>query len=722
MVKKNFLKSSLIIALAVITALTVAVMLPNKVSAASNDSKTITLTYSAHMQTYGDGNVVKAGNEVTATPTSFAGVTGESKRMESLTMAFEGPTGVSLKYQAHVQGLGWTTEVPVTKEGTTFVGTKGQSKRVEAVKITVVGLDKLTNAGYEIRYRAHVQGIGWQDWVTADASEYNETERNFAGTKGESRRIEAIEIVVVHVHQKGEYTYNGETDDGVAQHTMICPLCKERIVEDCTYGEWTTSQDGTNVTRTCVCGHTETKKLQKVLNDEATTDVEVDKVNTTLTVPLNKTLTVDDKLESGAEITVKGTLILRGTTDSSAKLKGNGTVIWAPEAETETEFQTKCGNLANALKLSGGAVSDPKTSLKYEIRLPEMEEPQTILTTDDSDVITIGPNYNITLDLGKNELKLKPTASNVKGLIDNKANLTIQNGILTDDKTTGEISKYVLQNEATGKLTLENVTINTKNRAIGTIGDLTISNSTIKGTDNAYVAVKVGDLASAGPVTDNLSEKTISLDNVKIEGVENGLVTLAMNATVTLNDVDVVAKEFALTTNAYSPSKNNSYIVTGGSYKVTNENATVAYLASTGKSVFTDCTLEGANGIETSGTELTLDGATIKATGKTYWGTGIEMAKQGGPTQAGAAVLLRVCKNYGDKAGIKLLVKNSTLISTNGYAVNVAAGEELNDAVKNVSISYDTASYEELDGKCGPQYVADKLKEITTTHYDVVEG
>jgi len=41
---------------------------------------------------------------------------------------------------------------------------------------------------YSIRYRAHVQNIGWQGW---------RTDGQTAGTVGQSLRIEAVEIVLV---------------------------------------------------------------------------------------------------------------------------------------------------------------------------------------------------------------------------------------------------------------------------------------------------------------------------------------------------------------------------------------------------------------------------------------------------------------------------------------------------------------------------------------------
>jgi len=78
-------------------------------------------------------------------------------------------------YQVSVQDIGW---MPPVKEGE-IAGTVGESRRLEALQIHFAG---------GIKYRAHVQDIGWQDWVY---------EGGIAGTVDESRRMEAIKIQMV---------------------------------------------------------------------------------------------------------------------------------------------------------------------------------------------------------------------------------------------------------------------------------------------------------------------------------------------------------------------------------------------------------------------------------------------------------------------------------------------------------------------------------------------
>ncbi len=167
---------------------------------ASTDSSEIKLTCSAHVQTYAwlKENVVDS-------QTVRVGTEGKAKRMEALEINVEAPEGVTLKYRAHVQTYGWQNWVTAdNKSGTNYIGTTGQRKRVEGIQIVVEGLE-----GYELKYRAHVQTYGWLDWVTAESSTdgltFIETEHkgiNYAGTSGVRKRMEALEIMLVPVQKE----------------------------------------------------------------------------------------------------------------------------------------------------------------------------------------------------------------------------------------------------------------------------------------------------------------------------------------------------------------------------------------------------------------------------------------------------------------------------------------------------------------------------------------
>ena len=59
-----------------------------------------------------------------------------------------------------------------------YIKKEGEGKRIEAIILQ-------GNNGLDLSYRVHIQDIGWSDWVQNG---------QIAGTTGESKRIEAIEI------------------------------------------------------------------------------------------------------------------------------------------------------------------------------------------------------------------------------------------------------------------------------------------------------------------------------------------------------------------------------------------------------------------------------------------------------------------------------------------------------------------------------------------------
>jgi uncharacterized protein YjdB len=62
---------------------------------------------------------------------------------------------------------------------------EGKSLRLEALQIMLEGTD---TDKYIVEYQAHVQNIGWQNWVK---------DGEVAGTTGQSKRMEAIKIRIV---------------------------------------------------------------------------------------------------------------------------------------------------------------------------------------------------------------------------------------------------------------------------------------------------------------------------------------------------------------------------------------------------------------------------------------------------------------------------------------------------------------------------------------------
>ncbi len=114
--------------------------------------------------------------------------------------ADEGDARPIVNYAVHAQSFGWMTPV---KDGER-AGSIGKSKRVEAIAISlntngILGEDGKPITG-GIKFRTHVQSIGWQDWVYADADgesvSINIQNKKYAGTMGKAKRVEAIEIAL----------------------------------------------------------------------------------------------------------------------------------------------------------------------------------------------------------------------------------------------------------------------------------------------------------------------------------------------------------------------------------------------------------------------------------------------------------------------------------------------------------------------------------------------
>lgn len=149
--------------------------------AAAEDS-VISLSGTAHVQTYGDKDATIVNED--GIETLVLGSRGESKRVEQITINFENNTGYegSMEYRVHRQTYGWTAWVEAGQPA----GTTGESKRLEAIEIRLTG--ELAEH-YDVRYAAHAQNYGdSQGWV------YNGA---LAGTTGESKRLEEIKVQII---------------------------------------------------------------------------------------------------------------------------------------------------------------------------------------------------------------------------------------------------------------------------------------------------------------------------------------------------------------------------------------------------------------------------------------------------------------------------------------------------------------------------------------------
>ena len=134
------------------------------------------ISYSGHVQTYGDLDAVSNG--------ATLGTTGKAKRLEALKVKVSHEADEiygTVKYSVHCQTYGWMGEVSEKK----LAGTTGQSKRLEAITVSLSG-DLATYC--DVYYRVHCQRLGWLGWAKNGAK---------AGTAGYSYRMEAIQIKIV---------------------------------------------------------------------------------------------------------------------------------------------------------------------------------------------------------------------------------------------------------------------------------------------------------------------------------------------------------------------------------------------------------------------------------------------------------------------------------------------------------------------------------------------
>lgn len=120
------------------------------------------LKYQAHVENIGWQDWVYNGQ--------VAGTTGESLRMEAIRINFSG----EIEAKAHLQDIGWVDYGKITKD--TIIGSTGESRRLE--DLCLKG---------DIMYRVHVEDTGWTQWTVADGIAT-------LGTVGLSKRLEAIEI------------------------------------------------------------------------------------------------------------------------------------------------------------------------------------------------------------------------------------------------------------------------------------------------------------------------------------------------------------------------------------------------------------------------------------------------------------------------------------------------------------------------------------------------
>lgn len=145
----------------------------------------IGVAYRGHVQN--QGNMPKPEGTMVAGPEAL-GTRGQSLRVEGFWIELTGnvPEGANIVYEVHVQNEGWMTSV---KNGN-FAGTAGESQRVESIKIRLENLP-----GYDVYYRGHVQNVGDIPQVDGDWGWKKNGEE--LGTTGSSLRLEELQVKLV---------------------------------------------------------------------------------------------------------------------------------------------------------------------------------------------------------------------------------------------------------------------------------------------------------------------------------------------------------------------------------------------------------------------------------------------------------------------------------------------------------------------------------------------
>lgn len=132
------------------------------------------MNYRSHVQSIGWLDPVHDGQ--------VSGTTGLSLRMEAIKIT--PPLDVVLDVTVHLQDRGDVTYKGIERGVyDPIIGTTGESRRLEGISIVC----KANGTGKKLRYRVHVAETGWQDW---------KQEGEYAGTRGKSLRVEALQIVM----------------------------------------------------------------------------------------------------------------------------------------------------------------------------------------------------------------------------------------------------------------------------------------------------------------------------------------------------------------------------------------------------------------------------------------------------------------------------------------------------------------------------------------------
>lgn len=156
------------------------------------------------------------------------GTTGQSLRLEALRLNSISNINSGLRYQTHIQDIGWSQPV----NNNEVSGTTGRSLRLEAINISLTGeLSKY----FDIYYRTHIENYGWLGWTKNGGN---------AGSQGIGYRMEAIQIQIM---PKGTTLPTGDSFKTEAIRRAYTPYYfnqRDRRWANNYYGRWAMGPTG----------------------------------------------------------------------------------------------------------------------------------------------------------------------------------------------------------------------------------------------------------------------------------------------------------------------------------------------------------------------------------------------------------------------------------------------------------------------------------------------
>lgn len=153
--------------------------------------KDIKISTKAHIQSFGDREFETDDKGVLE-----FGTTGKAKRLEEFALKLEGaPKDMAIEYRVHGQSYGdMPAEADKWIRGDKEIGSRGKAKRIEGIQIRLVNTETgKAYEGYSVEYQVHMQSFGWGVNKT-DKGDVWAKDGEFAGTKGLSKRLEAVRL------------------------------------------------------------------------------------------------------------------------------------------------------------------------------------------------------------------------------------------------------------------------------------------------------------------------------------------------------------------------------------------------------------------------------------------------------------------------------------------------------------------------------------------------